>query len=232
MRLILFDIDGTLIHANRAGRAALEAALQEVYGTTGPIESYQMAGKTDPLIIFDVLQAAGIAEADVEARIEQVYERMAVHGRSVFPEHGMQVCPGVPQLLDALKERRDVVLGLVTGNIASTAPLKLAAAGIDPSLFVAGAYGSDARDRNALGPLAIARACHHTGHHFNGDTTVIVGDTPADILCARAAEAVAVAVATGNHSMETLAQYNPDYLLESLRDTDEVLRILLEGTQK
>lgn len=227
MRLILFDIDGTLIHSNRAGRAALVYALEEIFGTAGPVDSYQMAGKTDPHIIAELLQAAGISLAEVEPQLERVYELMARRGQTLFWERGIKPCAGVPPLLEALKRRDDVLLGLVTGNARVTAPLKLAAAGLEPALFLVGAFGSDHRDRNRLPALAMQRAAQRSGVPVNGADTVVVGDTPADILSARANSARAVAVATGSHAAATLAQCNPDHLLDNLADTETVLKILL-----
>ncbi|MFW5942310.1 MAG: HAD family hydrolase [Chloroflexota bacterium] len=229
MRLILFDIDGTLIRSNRAGRATLTYALESLFGTAGPIDSYQMAGKTDPLIITELLQAAGHDVRSVEEQLEQVYELMAERGQILFPQKGIRPCPGVPELLQALQQRDGVVLGLVTGNNHLTAPLKLSAAGIDPGIFAAGAYGSDDSDRNLLPALAMRRAGERIGYRFSGNSTVVIGDTPADILCANASQATAVAVATGSHAANTLAQYNPDYVLDNMMDTKTVLEILVAG---
>lgn len=228
MYLLLFDVDGTLIQSNRAGRAAMILALEEVFGTAGPVDAYSMAGKTDPLIISELLQAAGIGAAEVEAKLERVYELMARRGQEIFPEKGIRPCVGVPSLLEELSGRPGVLLGLVTGNVAVTAPLKLAAAGIDPAQFQVGAYGSDEKDRNLLPALAMQRAARLTGRQFEGKDTVVIGDTPADILCARAGCARSLAVATGSHSLETLARYSPDHLLPSLADTEQVLQILLD----
>lgn len=231
MRLLLFDVDGTLIHSNRAGRAALVYALEEIFGTAGPADSYQMAGKTDPLIITELLQAAGISPAEVEPQLERVYELMARRGQTLFWERGIRPCAGVPALLAALQRRDDVLLGLVTGNARATAPLKLAAAGLDPAQFRVGAFGSDDRDRNRLPALAMQRAAELSGRAVNGADTVVVGDTPADVLSARAGGARAVAVATGGHSAATLAQCNPDHLLDNLADTESVLHILLSDRE-
>jgi phosphoglycolate phosphatase-like HAD superfamily hydrolase len=231
MRLLLFDIDGTLIHSNGAGRVALVYALEQTFGTAGPVDTYAMDGKTDPRIITDLLAAAGFNSADIEARLLMVYQLMTEKGATCFSEKGIIPCSGVVSLLAALSKREDVVLGLLTGNISDTAPLKLAAAGIDPTLFRVGAYGSDAIDRNLLPAVAIQRASQLTGYPFTGSETVVIGDTPADILCARAGRAKAVAVATGRHSLTTLAQYQPDYLLENLGDTATILGILLDGKE-
>lgn len=227
MRLLLFDIDGTLIHANGAGRAAMAATLQEIFGTTGPIDTYQMNGKTDPRIITDLLVAAGIPAPRVHAALPQVFRLMAEKARVIYAEKEMTPCPGITQLLDALIRERGAVLGLLTGNGELTAPLKLHHAGLDPAIFKVGAYGSDHMDRNQLPPIAMQRATTLYGYSFAGHNTVIIGDTPADILCAQTSGATAVAVATGWHTAAALAKYEPDYLLPDLADLPTVLRALL-----
>jgi phosphoglycolate phosphatase-like HAD superfamily hydrolase len=152
---------------------------------------------------------------------------MAVHAENVYGDHRVMPCPGVPELLQALAASDNVLLGLVTGNTAQTAPLKLAAGGIAPSLFKVGAYGSDHMDRNQLPALAMERATALTKYPFMGQNTVVIGDTPADILCARAGGTTAVIVATGWHAMDTLLPYQPDHLFENFKDTDAVLAALL-----
>ena len=230
MKLILFDIDGTLIRSHGAGRETLRESLEELFGTAGPIDTYHMSGKTDSRIVTDLLTAAGISPADIQAKLPDVFQRMAEKGLVIFWGKGMDACAGIVPLLETLKQyEKTVVLGLLTGNAAQTAPLKLSAAGIAPSQFLVGAYGSDAMDRNALPVIAMARASALTGQPFNGNNTVIIGDTPADILCARAGKATAVAVASGWHAAATLAGYRPDHLLENLTDTNHVLTILLNS---
>lgn len=227
MQLILFDIDGTLIRSNGAGKAAMVRALEEIFGTAGPSEAYRMAGKTDPLIIRDLLTAAGIAPDDIEERLPQVYELMASYGLQYFVDQGITILPGISELLMALAGREDILLGLVTGNVSQTAPLKLAAAGINPSLFRVGAYGSDHADRNLLPGIAMSRAAELTGQPFSGNNTIVIGDTPADITCARVSGARALAVASGGYSATTLADFQPDHLLANLVDTEAVLALLL-----
>ena len=227
MKLLLFDIDGTLIRGNGAGREVMTAALQEIFGTAGPIDSYAFGGKTDWQIITDLLTAAGITAEKIAQRLPDVYQHMIEKGRHHFPKRQMEPCPGVITLLERLAQRDDITLGLLTGNIAGTAPLKLAAAGIDPAQFRLGAYGSDAKDRNALPPIAMQRAADLTSLAYSGKNTVIIGDTPADILCARAGLATAVAVASGWTNAATLAQYQPDHLLNDFSNTDKTIDILL-----
>ncbi|VAW30215.1 hypothetical protein MNBD_CHLOROFLEXI01-234 [hydrothermal vent metagenome] len=226
-KLLLFDIDGTLLRSNGAGRLTLAYALEKTFGTVGSLESYSMSGKTDPRIITDLLTAVGISAEEITDRLPAIYELMAEHGQDVFAEKGMFACAGVPELLAQLQKRDDVLLGLLTGNSQLTAPIKLAAAEIEPQMFKVGAYGSDAIDRNDLPAIGIRRANLLMGKQFNGNNTVIIGDTPADILCARAGKATAVAVATGWHAAATLAQFRPDYLFENLNDTQQVVQDLL-----
>lgn len=226
-KLILFDIDGTLIRSNGAGRLTIAYALEKLFGTCGPLDDYNMSGKTDPRIITDLLTAVGVAPKEIKKQLPAVYELMAKHGQKIFTEKEMTACPGVPELLETLAQRDDVLLGLLTGNSQLTAPLKLAAAGIDPLQFKVGAYGSDAMDRNELPAVGMARANQLTGKKFDGNNTIIVGDTPADILCARAGKATAVAVASGWHAASTLADYHPDHLFDDLEDSAFVLQTLL-----
>ena len=228
-QLILFDIDGTLIRSQGSGRQVLKEALLDVFGVAGPIDNYTMSGKVDARIITDLLTAVGIPEKEIEPKLPDVYKRMAEKGVVIFWQKEISACPGINALLNSIKlQPQNFVLGLLTGNAASTAPLKLSSAGIMPAQFVVGAYGSDAMDRNQLPAIAMQRAKELTGITFDGDNTIIIGDTPADILCARAGKATAIAVASGWHSSTTLATYQPDHLFENFADTDSVMNVLLK----
>lgn len=229
MKLLLFDIDGTLIRSNSAGRMAMKAALEAMFDSSGPLDDYNMSGKTDARIITDLLTAMGIPEREIDEKLPSIYKLMAIKAREIYPDRDISPCPGVQQLLSDLKLRNDVVVGLLTGNSRSTTPLKLSAAGINPQQFMVAAYGSDHLDRNQLPAIAMHRASVLTGVRFSGDNTVIIGDTPADILCARAGSAKAIAVAGGWHSMDALARYNPDYLFEDLVDLPAVIKALVEN---
>jgi phosphoglycolate phosphatase-like HAD superfamily hydrolase len=217
-RLILFDIDGTLLSAGGAPRRAFRRALAEHFGTEGAVASDDFSGKTDPQIVYDLMRAAGFADDHIEERIagffayylEELERELAVETRH-------RLYPGVAELLPALAADPRVALGLLTGNIEAGARLKLAHFGLW-ELFSLGAYGSDDRTRDRLGPVALARAEARFGRPFRGDEAVVVGDTPADVRCARAIGAVAVAVATGRPTRETLEATGPDVLLDSLAD--------------
>ncbi|MEI2612153.1 MAG: HAD hydrolase-like protein [Candidatus Promineifilaceae bacterium] len=224
MKLLLFDIDGTLIHANGAGIQILVRALQDVFGTTGPVDSYDMGGKTDTRIITDLMSAAAIPAPEIQSQLLTVFAQMVTYSQML--EGKVTLCPGVTPLLAALQGRDDVLLGLLTGNTEQMAPLKIAAAGLDPSLFQVGAYGCQHYDRDQLPALAMQRATHLARQPIAGHDTLIIGDTPLDIQCARAGGAKAVAVATGRYSTHTLKQYNPDFLFADLTDTTTILEAL------
>lgn len=201
-------------------------ALKEVFGTAGSIDSYNFAGKTDLRIIRDLLEEAGIPAKSIEENLPEVYRFMAERGQAIFSADGVIACSGVVDLLDRLYQERDLILGLLTGNIEKTARLKLHAAGIDPERFSLGAYGSDAADRNKLPEVAWRRALELTGYRFAGHDTVIIGDTPADVICAQFVQAKSVAVASGPFPAHELVKYQPDILLNDLTETDKTVEMI------
>jgi phosphoglycolate phosphatase-like HAD superfamily hydrolase len=227
MKLILFDIDGTLIWPDGGGRAAMYRALSEVYGVSGPTDSLPMAGKTDWQIITELLSATGISHSHIETILPECFEAIARHMAQTTQERQIRVCPGVPALLRRLSGYPDATLGLLTGNVAATAPIKLRAAGLDPALFCVGAYGNDGRSRSQLPGVAIARAQALTDHTFVGKNVVIVGDTPADVTCGRHLGVTAVGVATGSYVLGSLVAAGADCAFPDLTDTDAVIRAIL-----
>ena len=227
MRLLLFDVDGTLLRSAGAGRRAVKAALERVYGTGAGIDAYDLGGKTDQRIVFDVLEAAGFARAAVKERLDDFFE---VYARGLLEEIGdgrnVTTMPGVAALVPRLHQTPDVLLGLLTGNIEEGARIKLASTGLSP-YFAVGAFGSDDVDRRRLPSLAARRAHALIGHAFPPEDVVVIGDTPLDIDCARAFGAVAVAVATGFHSASELARHEPDVLFEDFNDVERAISALV-----
>jgi phosphoglycolate phosphatase-like HAD superfamily hydrolase len=227
LNLVLFDIDGTLLWPNGAGALAMHRALGEVYGMSGMLGQFSMAGMTDRAIIHRALTGGGLSPGKVQSRWKRFSLALARHMVVTVVERELRLCPGVLALLDTLSARDDVLLGLVTGNLENTAPIKLRAAGIDSGLFRVGGYGSDDADRNKLPAIAARRAEALTGQPFVGPRIVVVGDTPADVACGKAVGARTVAVATGEPSREALQAAAPDALLSDLSDLESALRAIL-----
>jgi phosphoglycolate phosphatase len=214
-RLILFDVDGTLLSTAGLAGAALAMAMRETFGTAGPIDGFSFAGKTDPQIVLELLGAAGLPRAHVVPRLAEVFERYCERLARTLSTANTRPLAGVGALLDRLGGRPDVAVGLLTGNIRRGAAIKLSAAGLD-GRFAVGAYGSDDEDRDRLVAVARARARKVWHHDFAGARTVVVGDAEGDVRCARAGGAVAVAVASGTTPRSALAALAPDVLLDSL----------------
>ena len=162
MKLVLFDIDGTLLWTDGAGRRAVHRALEEVFGTVPP-DGHEFDGKTDPQIVRELMTIAGNSHADVDALLPRALERYVEELRHELSRagdagHADKVYPGVHTLLDRLEARSDVLLGLLTGNVRAGAATKLAAVGIDERRFRVGAFGSDHASRPELPAIARARA--------------------------------------------------------------------------
>ncbi len=233
MKLILFDIDGTLLWTDGAGRRAIQRALEDVAGTAGPIDTYRLDGKTDPQIVRDLLSLAGHSGAGDDALTTAVCRRylelLDLELRQQ-PERATHLLPGVAELLLALEAHeaaQRALVGLLTGNLAPGAALKLRAAGVDPARFTVGAYGSDSGHRSDLPGVAAARASERTGRRFAGGDVVIVGDTPADVACGRPIGAASVAVATGYYDVAALRACGATHVFETLADTTAVVAALL-----
>jgi len=227
MRLVLFDIDGTILTARGAGRRALAAALTAVYGTSGDIERYDLRGRTDPRIVFDLMEGAGLTRPAVRERLDECFEAHA-HGLAaeVGDGSGVLTLPGIAELVRRLDGVPEALLGLLTGNIEAGARIKLEPTGLRP-YFRLGAYGSDHLDRRQLPSLAARRAQALTGKSFEPEKVVVIGDTPHDIECARHFGAVAVAVATGQYAREALEAEHPDLLFDNFSDVDDAFGRLL-----
>lgn len=228
-KLILFDIDGTLLSTQGAAKRAFHRALMEVYGEAGPIATHDFSGKTDPQIARELLSAAGLSAESIDAQLPELWDvylrELALEFEA--PSHQTRVLPGVPALLDALAAQSAAVLALLTGNIAHGAALKLTSAGIDPDTFRCGAYGSDCERRDGLPTVAVERALQRTGRAFRGKDVVVIGDTPHDVTCGRSLGVTAVAVATGGHDGAALRAAGADVVFTDLADTAAVLDVLL-----
>ena len=227
MKLVLFDIDGTILLTDGAGKRAIHRALIDVFGTTGPSE-HRFDGKTDPQIVRELMRMAGHAVDHIDARMAGLFERYVDYLQDELRTGAadVRVMPGVVELLDALEARDDATLGLLTGNLVEGARAKLTAAGIDPERFVVGAYGSDHETRGELPAVAQRRAREELGLTVEGPDVVVIGDTPADLSCGRAIGARAIGVATGHYSVEDLSSFEPAAVFADLSCTPDVVRAI------
>jgi phosphoglycolate phosphatase len=225
VRLVLFDIDGTLVLTGRAGVRAMNRAFETVVGVADGFRDVPMAGRTDRAILADALVRHGIAIDDA------LLDRLSLTYFEVLEEEILQpgprkgVLPGVRALLDALTLQQDCWLGLLTGNFAVSARIKLAHFDLW-RYFGFGAFADDSADRNALVPVALERALRRGSPRFDPRDVLVVGDTPYDVECAKVVGARAVGVATGGADPETLRAVGADVVFEDLSDTLAVLEAL------
>jgi phosphoglycolate phosphatase-like HAD superfamily hydrolase len=228
VKLVLFDIDGTLLNSDGAGRRAIQRALIEVFGTAGP-DAHRFDGKTDPQIVSELMELAGVDTALVGERMQDVFVRYVecLREELTAPGHAAVVYPGVPELLDELERHDDVLLGLLTGNVLPGAQAKLGAAGIVHTRFRVGAFGSDHAVRAELPAIAQGRAAAMLGAELPGHAVAVIGDTPADLTCGRGIGARAFGVATGHYTAAELRAYEPAAVFDDFRDTGAVASALV-----
>lgn len=227
---VLWDIDGTLVRS-KGGRVSLSAFLKALKDTLQHPEDFEYpkdaGGKTDLQIALEVLDLAQVARDRAELLLSDFREAYRVELEQQRPNlvGDLRVLPGVEKTLAAL-QAQGVIQTLLTGNLEPIARIKLACVGLDQYVdFELGAFGSDHRDRTELVPISRARIAAKTGGL--PEPIVVIGDTPRDIACARAGNALAVAVATGNFTHEELAAHHPDLLLDDLTDAAEQLQGLI-----
>lgn len=228
-RMVLFDIDGTLLSIAERELNVFGRALERSYGTTGPIEQYCFAGKTDHQITFELLSSAGLATEEIEdglgAMMACYFEMLA----TMLETSSMVVLPGVVELLDELAVDQSVVLGLQTGNWEPAAELKLSRFGLD-HYFVTGGFGDGHHDRHGLPTAAQERLRERLGHDVDLHHSIVIGDTALDIACARRWDMSAVGVATGSTSEGELHAAGADLVVPTLADLDAT-RLLELGAE-
>jgi phosphoglycolate phosphatase-like HAD superfamily hydrolase len=224
-KLILFDIDGTLIDSGGAGIRALNLAFEEMTGRTEGLAGIDCAGKTDLSIIREALGRAGIDIRDGE--ILRFAEKYVRHLETTIHQAQGHLKPGVVELLELLANDSDMGLGLLTGNLHRGARIKLGRYGVD-SYFPVGAFGDDAEDRDLLLPIAAERYIKHSGISVEYTDCVVIGDTPRDVSCAVAFGAPCIAVATGTYSFDSLTQTDAALVLPDLSDGELVMNWIRE----
>jgi phosphoglycolate phosphatase-like HAD superfamily hydrolase len=229
MRLVLFDIDGTLLSTGGVGQASTRVAMLRVFGTSGRLERFYPGGRTIEAIYLDTLVDAGVSDWMIAAGRALFYEEYLkeFEHRIQHGKYPVRPCPGGLELVKALIPREGVLLGLATGNHHRTAELKLTAAGYDFDCFPVGAFGHETADRSILVGEAQERASQLADVELRGRDIVMIGDTTRDVGSAQRAGARSIAVASGTDDIEILREVGPDYLYPDLSDTRAVLDAIL-----
>ena len=221
-RLLLWDIDGTLISTGAAGQRAIGRATAQRF-EAGDLNGVEIAGRTDVGIGRQILSKYGapVNDETVHSFLDLYVELLAEE----LPRGKGRVLPGVLDLLQDAATNSDITLGLLTGNLERGAKLKLEHYDLW-RFFAFGAFADDHHDRNELGAFALARAREATGIDFAAAQVDVIGDTGHDIACGKAFGARTIAVATGSWSRERLEEHQPDFLFDDLANVDEVKQIL------
>jgi phosphoglycolate phosphatase-like HAD superfamily hydrolase len=231
MRILLWDIDGTLMRSVRTGayKEYTIPVLEEIFGTSGRLAEMRVSGMTDLQIIFEALAEAGVSRDQIVAEIERLTRRLTEEARRVTGNgvQFFQLLPGVRETLQALDEHPRYQSGLLTGNIKPMADLKMELMGLDQFFTLPGAFGEESHIRRDLPALAADRIRSHLGVNLPPEHFIVIGDTPNDIDCAHHFGARAVAVGTGRfYSDEEILACEPDAILPDLSDVDLVLKTL------
>ena len=223
MKLLLFDIDGTLLVTNGAGTRAANRAFEKIYGIKGAMNRIDAAGKTDHIILEEIfLNELNRDFSQPEA--EELYKLYVPFLEEETNRSTTTIMPGIRELLEALSSREDMVLGVATGNIEQGAWIKLRSAGLHKH-FKFGGFGSDSHSREQLILKAFERARNHIDKETEFKKKFVIGDTPYDINHGKAAGATTVAVATGTYTRTQLEEHRPHHLFDDLNNLDSVLQI-------
>jgi len=228
-KLVLFDIDGTLLSVNSVNRRILMDALREVYGTEGSAGTHDFAGKMDSIIIYEVLHNAGLSDGVIAEKFDKAKQTYIEMFRMQSKSTDVVLMDGVRKLLDELSAHSELIVGLLTGNFEGSGRHKLLLPDIN-HYFPFGAFADDGASRNELPRVAVEKAYQLTGKRFSEQNIIIIGDTEHDIACARVLNAKSIAVATGSYSTEELKKHNPHILYKNLCETDIVISEILHSS--
>jgi phosphoglycolate phosphatase len=223
VKVILFDIDGTIMLGHGAGTRAMTRAGRTVCGPAFDLDGIMIGGGLDPVIFDQAARRMGIAEPELLHDAFRARYLDELRHELENCELRAHVLPGVVELLDHLTQRADVVVGLVTGNYQLAVPIKFGAVGLPASHFIAGGFGDDARARPGLVPIALGRVREVRGVDVAMDDVIIVGDTPRDVDCALQNGCRCLAVATGHHPRAELEHAGAHRVIDDLRDPQALL---------
>ncbi|MBX9950119.1 MAG: HAD hydrolase-like protein [Candidatus Obscuribacterales bacterium] len=227
-RLVLFDIDETMITSDGAGRRAISKVLKDRYDIDPATIKLSMSGKTDPQILTEIMTEAGIEKKEIESSIPSMIEEYLIHLETEIREtKNYIVHDGVEEILAALATMDNAFLGLLTGNVERGARMKLERFKLNHH-FPLGAYGSDSASRLDLPHVAKQRADEHFKTTFEPREIVVIGDSIFDVLCAKHYGAVSLAVNSGRTTREDLEAQNPDHLFPTLADTRSIIKAIFD----
>ena len=226
--LVLFDIDGTLLHSLSAGIHAMGAALRELHGVDVDFSKVDVHGRLDTLIWRDIGRLHGYPTDDAaHARFKDAY--CGHLERRLAERNTVEAMPGAAALVDAACAHGPATVGLLTGNYERSGRTKVRHAGIDPDRFVVNAWGDDGPGRRSLVPVAMGRYRARHGAPVDPRDVVIIGDTPHDVDCAHASSARCLAVATGKFTIDALRDAGADLAVPDLRDTARLMDWVATG---
>ncbi len=224
--LLLFDIDGTMLLTGGAGLAAMAEVASRLFGESFSWDGVNPSGHLDPLIFAEAAANNGLEpEGEHHHAFRDAYLRQLRANLDTYRDKVRRL-PGVAELLTQLRQRDDVVLGLVTGNYSDAVPIKLAAIGVDPAWFTITAFGDEAPTRPGMVELALRRYVQRYDEPIDPHRAIIVGDTPRDIDCAHAHGCRCLAVATGRFGMDELRDAGADVVVSDLADPSPLLALL------
>ncbi len=225
-KLVLFDIDGTLVRVRGISRQSLIDALREVFGTEGSAATHNFAGKLDSVIIKEVMRTTGLNDRDIQKGFEEAKRRYIQNFKEHARREHIEVMAGIYELVEKLAREESVVLALLTGNFEESGRHKLALPELN-DYFAFGAFADDADTRNALPAVAVQRAFEQTGIRFTGKDVVIIGDTEHDVNCAKVLNSKCIAVATGHYTVSQLQAFNPDYTFENFANVETAFEAIM-----
>ncbi|HKJ69148.1 MAG TPA: HAD family hydrolase [bacterium] len=231
-KLVLFDIDGTLLHGGTSARESLAVALSEVAGKQIALQTEDVAGNTDLGIFRRALEREGFESGEIDHLLPPTIERYLEVVAEAYPARNDQyLYPGIKELLARLHDRDDIRLGLLTGNLMEGARIKLEPFDIWHH-FAVGAFGSDAANRNDLPGIALRKARDELGEHYTADQTLIVGDTPRDALCAEVNDIGALIICRRPEWLEEIQQHHPYLIVNSTENVEQMYKTITSFTDE
>ncbi len=226
-KLILFDIDGTLVSRCHVHEKSYPVAIKEVFNINVERPGPRFAGTTDKKIVFTLLEESGIERNQIKKRLGEVYKVMINYVKeNIDNDKEFRLLPGVKTLLEELNKRNHII-GLLTGNLEEIARIKMKKLGVN-HYFSVGSFGGITEVRNELVPTAIENTEQKFNITIDKENVFVLGDTPHDIECGKANKVKTIAVATGPYSKEELLEYKPDYVFDDFTNTDRIINAIAE----